>query len=480
MKLRNIIIGALMTVIAAPVLAQDNQSDQIMQQVATILKSGSADAQKQIADIAKTYKKDVNGLVSIGRAYLSVKDYAKAKEYAQKAVELLKGKQGNAAPYLLLGNIAVGEDNGGEAATQFQQAMYADPKNPDGYRRYAQIMSKIDPNGAVETLEALKRELPNYPVDLIAAEIYSSAGKMNMAIEYYNKVSVNDMKDYQLSDYATNVFLSQDYQKSLSLANQGHAKFPRNASFNRLIMFNNTELKNFDDALAGANDLFNNSDSLKASSFDYGYYARALKGADKYTEAIEQYQKLQTLDNVDAATKAEANKNISDCYKKLSDYIKAGEYLDKYVKAQPQQSFTLQETVASLYADQLADDKTSAADKQKAYEMADKIYAELAEKYPDNAAYVANKRSTLPFSLPIDQKEQVKLAGPHYATFTSILGAKADRSAGENKMLAAAYATLLYYYVNCIDNMEMGKEVAAKLLELDPENEGAKAVIGMK
>ena len=46
MKLRNIIIGALMTVIAAPVLAQDNQSDQIMKQVVDILKSGSADAQK--------------------------------------------------------------------------------------------------------------------------------------------------------------------------------------------------------------------------------------------------------------------------------------------------------------------------------------------------------------------------------------------------------------------------------------------------
>jgi tetratricopeptide (TPR) repeat protein len=479
MKLRNIIIGALMTVIAAPVLAQDNQSDQIMQQVVAILKSGSADAQKQIADIAKTYKKDVNGLVSIGRAYLSVKDYTKAKEYGQKAIDLLKGKQGNATPYLLMGNIAVGEDNGGEAASQFQQAMYADPKNPDGYRRYARIMSKTSPQDAVNTLEALKRELPNYPVDLIAAEIYSDAGNMKMAIEYYNKVSVNDMKDYQLSDYATNVFLSQDYQKSLSLAKQGHAKFPRNASFNRLIMFNNTELKNYDDALVGANDLFNNSDSLKASAFDYGYYARALKGADKYSEAIEQYQKLQTLDNVDDATKAQANKDISDCYKKLSDYVKAGEFLDKYVKAQPQQSFTLQETVASLYADQLADENTPAADKQKAYEMADKIYAELAEKYPTNAAYVANKRATLPFSLPIDQKEQVKLAGPHYVTFADILGAKTDRSAGENKMLASAYATLLFYYVNCVDDMEKGKEVAAKLLELDPENEGAKAVMGL-
>ena len=123
---------------------------------------------------------------------------------------------------------------------------------------------------------------------------------------------------------------------------------------------------------------------------------------------------------------------------------------------------------------------TQVSGEKIAYEKADKIYAELAEKYPTNAAYVANKRATLPFSLPIDQKEQVKLAGPHYATFTSILGAKADRSAGENKMLAAAYATLLYYYVNCIDDMAQGKEVAAKLLELDPENEGAKAVMGMQ
>ena len=465
MKLRNILFGALMTFIAAPALAQNNDSDQLMKQVSELLKKGTPEAQDQIKDIAKENKKDIDGLVSIGRAYLSVKDYANAKLYAQKAVELLKGKQGNAKPYLLLGNIAVGEDNGGEAAMNFQQAMYADPKNPDGYRRYAQIMSKTAPQDAVNALETLKRECPGYPVDLIAAEIYSSAGNMKKAIEYYNKVSLNDMKDYQISDYATNVFLSQDYQKSLSLAQQGHAKFPRNASFNRLILFNNTELKNYDAALNGANDLFNNSDSLKASSFDYGYYARALKGADKYTEAIEQYKKLQTLDNVDAPTKAQANKDISDCYKKLSDYAK---------------SFSLQEAVASLYADQLADEKTSAEDKKIAYEKADKVYAELAEKYPTNAAYVANKRATLPFSLPIDQKEQVKLAGPHYATFTDILGAKADRSTGENKMLAAAYATLLYYYVNCIDNMEMGKEVAAKLLELDPENEGAKAVMGMK
>ncbi len=469
-----------MTFMVAPVLAQNNESDQLMKQVSELLKKGTEEAQDQLKDIAKEYKKDVNGLVSIGRAYLSVKDYANAKIYAQKAIDLLKGKQGNATPYILMGNIAVGEDNGGDAAMNFQQAMYADPKNPDGYRRYAQIMSKTAPQDAVNALETLKRECPNYPVDLIAAEIYSGAGNMKMAIDYYNKVNISEMKDYQISDFATNVFLSQDYQKSLSLAQQGHAKFPRNASFNRLIMFNNTELKNYDAALVGANDLFNNSDSLKASSFDYGYYARALKGADKYAEAIEQYKKLQSLEGVDAPTKAQANKDISDCYKRLSDYAKAGEYLDLYVKAQPQQSFSLEEAVATLYADQLADTTSTPEVKKGAYDKADQLYAALAEKYPTNAAYIANKRATLPFSLAIDQKEQVKLAGPHYATFAEILGAKADRTAGENKMLTAAYSTLLYYYVNCMDDMANGKAIATKLLELDPENEGAKAVAGME
>ena len=96
-----------MTFIAAPALAQNNDSDQLMKQVSELLKKGTPEAQDQIKDIAKENKKDIDGLVSIGRAYLSVKDYANAKLYAQKAVELLKGKQGNAKPYLLLGNKAI-------------------------------------------------------------------------------------------------------------------------------------------------------------------------------------------------------------------------------------------------------------------------------------------------------------------------------------------------------------------------------------
>lgn len=479
MKVRNIILGALVTVVSAPAMAQ--QTDEIQQQVAAIIKSGAPDANKQVAAIAKQNKKNVDALVGIGKAYLTEKDYANAKLYAQQAADLVANKkaQVTASPFVLLGNIAVSEDDGGTAAAQFQQAIYFDPKNPDGYRRYAQIMSKTDPVGAVQTLEALRSERPDYPVDLIAAEIYSGAGKMSKAIEYYDKVNLSEMKDYQISDYATNLFLSKDYDKSLKVATEGHNKFPRNASFNRLMMFNYTDKKDYDNALLAADKLFNASDSLKASVYDYTYYAKALKSAGKYQEAIAAYQNLQCVRDCDAATCMEADKSISDCYKSLSDYEKAGQYLDKYLKAQPQKSFSLDELLVMLYADQLADEKSAADVKKTAYEKADALYAQLVSTYPDNAAYVAMKRAQLPFSLPLSKDEQLKLAGPHYISFTEILGAKSDRSEGETKMLINAYNAAIAYYARCMDDLAKAKEVAAKLVELDPNNDNAKIVLGM-
>lgn len=342
------------------------------------------------------------------------------------------------------------------------------------------MMSKASPQDAVNALETLRQQRPDYPVDLIAAEIYSDAGKMDLAIQYYDKVNIADMKDYQISDYATNLFLSQNYEKSLNVATQGHNKFARNASFNRLMMFNQTELKDFEAAVAAGDRLFNASDSAKISSFDYGYYGRALEGANKYQEAIGIYEQMLKADNVKDDEKLEVNKKISDGYKKISDYAKAEEYLNKYIQGHPQSSFSLEESVAMLYADQLADETTPAAQKQAAYDKADALYAALGQKYPDNAAYVANKRAQMPFSLALDDKAKLKLAGPRYLEFANILAAKSDRSAGETKMLVNAYNAVTAYYVHVVEDMDKAKEIAGRLIEIDPENGNAKAILGIK
>lgn len=481
MKTKHYIIGAMLLFATAPAMAQ-TQPDEIMTKVSAIIKSKSPDANDQIEDIAKEYKKDAMATAGIAKAYLAAKDHDNAQLYADKALALVTKKgtpeeKGNV--YVLLGNIAVAKDDGGKAAEWFQQAIYADPKSPDGYRRYAQIMSKTDPTGAVQTLENLRAQRPDYPVDLIAAEIYSSSGKMKQAIEYYNKVKLDDMKDYQISDFATNLFLSQDYNKSLEVANYGHQKWPRNASMNRLILFNEASNKNYDAALAAGDALFNASDSAKITAFDYNYYAMAQKGAEKYEDAIKTYEKIQQLEGIDAGTVTEKNKDISDCYKKLSNYAKAGEYLDKYLKAQSQQTFSLDETLATLYADELMDEKTTPERKEEAYKMADEAYAKLAEKYPTNAAYIAIKRSKLPFSLNLDDMGKLKMAAPHYITLAGILEAQQDRSAGETKILTNAYNAICAYYVHIADDLESAKQYANKLLQLDPENANAKAIVSL-
>ena len=480
MKIKHYFVGALLLLMTAPSFAQNKQVDPLQEQVSAIIKSGAPDAAKQVLAVSKEHKKEPLAQVSIAKAYLVEKDYTNAKLYGEKALEIVNKKatpQEKSTVYLLLGNIAVGMDEGGEAASWFQQAIYADKTNPDGYRRYAQIMSKTDPAGAVQTLEDLRAARPDYPVDLIAADIASQAGKMKQAIQYYGKVQLSDMDTYQLSDYATNLFLSSDYQKSLEVATFGQNKEPRNASMNRLVMFNQTSLKNYDAALVAADKLFNASDSAKISSFDQSYYASALQGAKKYQEAIDVYTKLQGMEGVGADVVSDANKSISDCYKELGNYGMAGDYYDKYLKAQKQVTAYAMSNLASIYLAEANDAKTPAAKKAESLAKADAVYAEMQQKFPSVADYAVLQRAHLPFVL--DPEDKAGKAQPFYAELVEVVNAKAEKGDAETKKLKEAYNYLQIYYFKIANDTPKAKEYAAKLLEIDPENATAKTIAGL-
>ena len=86
----------------------------------------------------------------------------------------------------------------------------------------------------------------------------------------------------------------------------------------------------------------------------------------------------------------------------------------------------------------------------------------------------------MPFSLTSDQMAALKMEGPHYVSFAYLLSAVAIRSAGQTKMLINAYNTIVAYYVHSMNDMDKAKEVAQKLIELDPENANAKAILGIE
>ncbi|MCD8288991.1 MAG: hypothetical protein LUC26_03640 [Prevotella sp.] len=466
--LKYLAIGVLLTIVSAPAMAQlDGKA--AVEEVKNILKSGAPDANKRIADIAKPFKKDAVVLTAIGREYLIADDTEKATEYANNAIS--KNKSYGEA-YILLGDIAIHNDDGGKAAEMFQQAMYMDKTNPEGYRRYANLMVKSSPEASIDALEQLHKNIPGYPIDLIAAEVSDRSGNMQQAIEYFGKVSLSEMKEDQLASYATDLFLTGDYNKSLEVAQYGVKKAPRYAAFNRLSLYNYTENKEFDKALYYADKLFNESDSAKFSAFDYQYVGHANVGAKNYAVAIETFNKILTLEDANDDAKLDALKQISTAYSDQDDYENAIPAYEKYLAANTNATASDYAALGTLYTYKASEEEGLTQEATVA--QADKVYADLAEKFPDAQEYAYFQRARLAGMIDPDLSKGA--AKPYYDKLIEVIEADGTPEGTSLTRLIQAYQYNMIYALQVLDDIDASKRYAAKVLEYDPENEQAKLV----
>ena len=467
--IKYLMIGALMIGFNVSAMAQDDHKA-VIDQVTKIIKSKSATTESAVKDVVKANKKNADVLTAIGRAYLDVKDTANANKYCQMAMQRDK-KYGNA--YVLAGDIEVAKDNGGAASAWFEQATFFDPKNPEGYRRYAQVNSKVSPEASAAKLEELRKNIPDYPVDIISAEIYDKAQKIDKALEYYEKVDKAKMEDYQLVSFATDYFLKGKYDKSLEVAQYGVQKFPRNAALNRLNLFNQAELKNFDEAVKYGDALFNKSDSAKISEVDHQYYGHALMGAKQYDNAIAEFKLAISTNPDNEACKADAFKSIAEAYKAKGDFNAAVSAYNDYIKGLSKVTAYDLGNLASMYMDQA--DKAPAAEKRSYYDKADGVYAEIAEKFPSVADFATLQRAHIGYTLDPDTK--MALAKPHYEKLIEIITSKTEKGDRDNERLVEAYRYLGYYYLLKNDKAT-ANSYWNKVLEIDPNNESAKQALG--
>lgn len=466
------LVGALMTVISAPVMAQ---SDDIVSQATEIIKSKSEDADKQVKNLVKPFKKDAKTLAAVGRAYLGAKNFEQADIYADLAIKAAKNV---AAGYVLKGDICVLKDDGGAASGWFEQAIYFDPKDPEGYRRYAQINSKTDPKGSIDKLEVLRSIDPSYPVDLIAAEIQSRAGNADAAIGYYSKVDLSKMKNYELTDYSMLLFLKQKYDESLKVSTFGNEKFPRYASLNRLSMFNSVNLEKYEEALVYANRLFNESDSAKFSYLDYINYGTALQKLKKNDEAIEVFKKIVEDPNVDVADKVSSYKNLSDVYKSLGDYNNALAYYEKYVAGQEKVTANVKNGLALIYRSMALEENATPQQKAEAIKKADEVFGQIAAEFPNFEQSVTAQRAKLAFIL--DPEDKAGIAKPHYDKIIELINALDKKDDSDNRLLVEAYTYNMVYYLKTKDDVATSKEYAHKILAIDPSNAMAAQVAALK
>ena len=433
-----------------------------------------------VSDLAKTAykknKKNADALMKIAKAYFEQKDTAGARLFANYANEAGKPKYQYAPAYLLLGDIesAYGTD-GGKAASYYNQAINFDPKNPEGYKKWAMVYRKISPSQAAQKLRDMKAQCPNEDIDAFTAHIYMLAGDEKQAYENYKKADLSKLDKAYLNEFVRCSYFTGHFQDALNAAEAGIKIEPRNPTFNRLAMFSNYELKNYDAAKAYINKYFNETDSAKFSEYDHFYTALIYQALDEKGNMYDHYNKALELVNDSSMIKRWAiQKAISDSYLKDQEFENAINYYNDMLASKPDVNFDDHEGLANIYSkygDAVPEKKAMMI--QKAVDL----FRAAGEKFPIQQVYATYMAANNVNKLDDNMKNS--LAKPDYMKLIDLLSNKTDRSKGEDTMLKTAYHYMMFNsYIN--KNTPGAKEYADKILAIDPEYKPALEIKNLK
>lgn len=304
------------------------------------------------------------------------------------------------------------------------------------------------------------------------------AGDEKQAYENYMKADINKLDKGQLNEFARCSYFTGHFADALRASEAGIKLVPRNPTFNRLAMFSNYELKNYDAAKSYINKYFNETDSATFSEYDHFYTALIYQALEDNTNMYEQFDKALELVNDSSMIKRwDILKTVSDSHVKDKNFDKAIQYYNDLLACKKEVNFDDEEGLAGIYS-KYADETADAAKKKELLKKADAIYSELITKYPIQEAYATYMRASI--NNKMDDNMKNSLAKPFYEKVASLLSAKgADRSNGENIMLKTAYHYLMFNsYIN--KNVAGSKDFADKILEIDPEYKPALEIKNLK
>lgn len=423
--------------------------------IRTAIEAAPADpnaAKDLIKDYKKQFKKDAEAMAALGYSYFSVKNYPQAIVYADMAIKIDKAC---GMAYLLKGDIEYMQENGGEAARWYQMCQINDPKNPDGYLRYATVYRKVDPQGAEAAINKLREVNPSFPVDAELGHTMYDAGNIEKAYEYYSKADKSQLSEGRLAEYALVAGDAKHNDVAFEIAEFGLNKFPKSAAFARLAIINAVTLGKYNEALSYIEKLESLGGEL--NSGDAIYQGRAHAGLERYEEAIQAFQKAIALDEKNIMP----YQHISETYAKMGEEDKAIEYSKKYLELNPNARPSDYKKLADVYLSKYSKGEDVEANYAKAME----VYDDVAVKYPQLAAWTLYQKANETFKLSLDDK-----ALELYLKLVNELENKADRSKDETNYLATAYRNAGYIYWGTKSDLETAYPYFEKLLKLDPEN----------
>jgi tetratricopeptide (TPR) repeat protein len=470
--IKYLVMGVLLTGFSATANAQEAELNAALDGI----KSQAPNVAK-LAEVAfKKNKKNPEAILKIAQAFYAQKDTANARKYANLSNEAGKPKYQFAPAYLLLGDIeaSYGTD-GGKAASYYNQAITFNPKNPEGYKKWAMVYRKISPTQAAKKLEEMKVQCPDEDIDAFKGHIFMLANDEKQAYENYVKADINKLDKLGLNEFVRCSYFTGHFADAVRAAEAGIKLEPRNPTFNRIAMFANYELKNYDAAKSYIHKYFYETDSAKVSEYDHFYTALIYQALEDKANMYAHYDKALELVNDQSMIKRWAIlKSVSDSYLKEKEFENAIKYYEQYLACKPNLNFDDEEGMANIYS------KYGDADPAKKKEMTNKaieIFGTLAEKYPIQVVYATFMRAGL--NNKLDDNMKNNLAKADYQKVVDLLANKADRTKGEDTMLKTSYHYLMYNaFLN--KNTAGAKEIAEKILVIDPEYKSALEILKLK
>ena len=442
----------------------------------SLIQTNPAQASEEVGELLKgKNKKNVDLVTSVAHVYLDAGKLTEAQEYLAVAK---KADNKDPKVSVLEGDIALAQKNIGQACQLYEQAIYFDPNCKEAYLKYAQAYKSASPALAIEKLEQLKAVDPNcLEADRELAEVYYSSNRFGKAAEMYAKfIDTPLATEDDMLKYAFALFLNHDFEKSLQVAQKGLQKNARHAAFNRLVMYNNTDLKRYEDAEKAAHAFFNASDRADYSYLDYRYYGALLSALKKYDEAIIEYGKALEKDG----TQVDLWREISDAHEMNNNYAEAIAAYRKYYDALAKDKKT-PETLFQLgrlyYGQGTSSDSLAVqpADRKLALQSADSVFTLVSEQAPDSYLGEMWRART---NSAMDPETTDGLAKPYYEKVMDMLLSKNEPK--YNSALIECYSYLGYYYLLKSD-YPTSKEFWNKILAIDPTNATAKkALEGIK
>ena len=466
-------MGVLTLGFSTSVMAQDGSKADV-DAVKRIVSSKPADLDKQMKPYFKANKKNAENLVAFARAFFEARDTANARAYANYALQASKNKC--APAYILLGDMEALYDNGGAAAAQYEQAIYADPKLVEAYYKYALVYRKIDPRGATAKLDELKVARPDVSIEALKGHIFMLADDRKSAYNEFKKVPVNQIDPDYLNEFARASYFGGHFEDALAACQEGLKHKPGNPAFTRLAMFSNYELKNYDAAKGFLQKYFHEIDSVKFSEYDHYYAALIHEATGDKTNAKESYHKaLELVDEKSILKRWDILKTLSTSHKKDGDIENAIKYYQEFLACKPELKVDDYETLAEIYSS-FATEASDATKADLLMKAAD-VYAQIGEKFPVQKAYASYKRAEL--INKTDKDMAGRLAKADYQQVVNLLGDKADRTKSENTMLKYSLHYLMFSaYLD--KNIPGAKGYAEKILTVDPEYKPALEIQNLK